>query len=128
LKLIKSIEALLGWKMVWDDEIGVSTSLSPKFSNVSVPYRALIPAGLDGVLAAGRHIASDANSHTFLREIPQCWMTGQAAGIAAALAADSGQQPRDVDARNIQRALLKQGAYLSPTVEAVTRVALSAAE
>jgi hypothetical protein len=55
-------------------------------------------------------------------------MTGQAAGIAAALAAESGRQPRDVDARNIQRALLKQGAYLSPTVEAATRVALSAAE
>jgi hypothetical protein len=119
-----------GWVagIVWDDEIGVSTSLSPKFPNVSVPYRALIPAGLDGVLAAGRHIASDANSHTFLREIPQCWMTGQAAGIAAALAADSGRQPREVDARKIQSALLKQGAYLSSTVEAATRVAVSAAE
>ena len=113
---------------VWDDEIGVSTSLSPKFPNVSVPYGALVPVGLDGVLAAGRHIASDANSHTFLREIPQCWMTGQAAGIAAALAADCGQHPRNIDPRKIQRVLLKHGAYLSPTVEASTKVALSAAE
>jgi len=55
-------------------------------------------------------------------------MTGQAAGIAAALAADSGRQPREVDARKIQSALLKQGAYLSSTVEAATRVAVSAAE
>jgi len=113
---------------VWDDEIGVSTSLSPKFPNVSVPYGALVPAGIEGALAAGRHISSDANSHTFLREIPQCWMTGQAAGIAAALAAGSGRLPRDVDVREIQRALLKQGANLSPTVEAATKVALSAAE
>jgi hypothetical protein len=113
---------------VWDDEIGVSTSLSPKFSNVSVPYGALVPTGLNGVLAAGRHISSDANSHTFLREIPQCWMTGQAAGIAAALAANSGLQPRNVDPRKIQRELLKQGVYLSPAVEAAVNNALTAAE
>ncbi len=75
---------------VWDDEIGVSTSLSPKFPNISVPYGALIPSELDNILGAGRHVACDASSHTFLREIPQCWMTGQAAGIAAALAAGSG--------------------------------------
>ena len=82
---------------VWDDEIGVSTSLSPKFPNISVPYGALIPAELDNILGAGRHVACDASSHTFLREIPQCWLTGQAAGIAAALAAGSGRRPRDVD-------------------------------
>ena len=82
---------------VWDDEIGVSTSLSPKFPNISVPYGALIPAELDNILGAGRHVACDASSHTFLREIPQCWLTGQAAGIAAALAAGAGKRPRDVD-------------------------------
>jgi hypothetical protein len=113
---------------VWDDEIGVSTSLSPKFANVSVPYGALVPAGLDGVLAAGRHIASDANSHTFLREIPQCWMTGQAAGVAAALAANSGTEPRNLDRTSIQRELLKQGVYLSPAVAAAANGALTAAE
>ena len=80
---------------VWDDEIGVSTSLSPKFPNISVPYGALVPAELDNILGAGRHVACDASSHTFLREIPQCWLTGQAAGIAAALAASAGKTPRD---------------------------------
>ena len=84
---------------VWDDEIGVSTSLSPKFPNISVPYGALVPAELDNILGAGRHVACDASSHTFLREIPQCWLTGQAAGIAAALAASAGKRPRDVDAQ-----------------------------
>src|SRR5262249_53980349 len=65
------------------DEIGVSPSLSPKFPSISVPYGALVPAELDGILGAGRHVSCDASSHTFLREIPQCWLTGQAAGIAA---------------------------------------------
>ena len=113
---------------VWDDEIGVSTSLAPKFPNISVPYGALVPSGIDGVLGAGRHIACDTNSHSFLREIPQCWMTGQAAGIAAALAADSGTRPRDLDPRVIQRELLAQDAYLSPSIERLARPASNAAE
>ncbi len=113
---------------VWDDEIGVSTSLSPKFPNISVPYGALVPTGIDGVLGAGRHIACDTNSHSFLREIPQCWMTGQAAGIAAALAAGSGTRPRDLDPRLIQRELLGQGAYLSPSIEALAAPTSNAAE
>ena len=45
-------------------------------------------------LAAGRHVSSDASSHGFMREIPQCWLTGQAAGAAAAVAANAGVQPR----------------------------------
>ena len=103
---------------VWADEIGVSTSLAPKWKNISVPYASLIPSGLDGMLGAGRHVACDASSHTFLREIPQCWLTGQAAGVAGALAANAGKQPRQLDASLVQRELLKQGAYLSPSVVA----------
>jgi FAD dependent oxidoreductase len=111
----------------WDDEIGVSTSLSPKFPNISVPYGALVPEKLDNILGAGRHVACDASSHTFLREIPQCWLTGQAAGVAAALAAAAGLAPRDLAVRAIQRELLDQGAYLSPTIAAAIAPA-SAAE
>jgi hypothetical protein len=101
----------------WDDEIGVSTSLSPNFPNVSVPYGSLLPQGLDGVLGAGRHIACDASSHSFLREVPQCWLTGQAAGVAAALAVGSAQEPRQLAPRLIQAELLRQGTYLSPAIE-----------
>jgi hypothetical protein len=103
---------------VWDDEIGVSTSLSPAIPNISVPYGALVPVGLAGVLGAGRHVACDASSHSFLREIPQCWLTGQAAGVAAALAAGSGTAPGALSPRLIQRELLRQGAYLSPSIAA----------
>lgn len=114
---------------VFDDEIGVSPSLSPKIPNISVPYGALVPEGLDGILGAGRHLACDPSSHTFLREIPQCWLTGQAAGVAAALAAGSGVQPRQVAARAIQRELLRQGAYLSPAAAtAAAPVSVAVAE
>ena len=106
---------------VFDDEIGVSPSLSPKFPNISVPYGALLPQGLDNILGAGRHIACDPSSHSFLREIPQCWLTGQAAGVAAALAAASGRRPRGLDVTAIQRELLRQGAYLSPAITATAQ-------
>ena len=111
---------------VWDDEIGVSPPLSPKFPNVSVPYGSLVPVTLDGVLGAGRHVACDASSHSFLREVPQCWMTGQAAGVAAALAVNGRIEPRAVDVRAIQRELLRQGAYLSPSIATATGLATAA--
>lgn len=103
----------------WDgrvhaDEIGVSPSLAPKFPNVSIPYGALVPTRLDGLLAPGRHLSCDATSHSFLREIPQCWLSGQGAGIAAALAAGAAIAPRDVAAADIQAALRRQGAFLNP--------------
>ena len=100
------------------DEIGVSPSLAPKYPVVSVPYGALVPRELDGLLVAGRAVSCDATSHSFLREIPQCWMTGQAAGVAAALAANAAMKPRDVPIGSLQEALSRQGALLRSVVAA----------
>ena len=94
------------------DEVGVSPSVSPKFPVISVPYGALVPARLNGLLAAGRHISCDANSHGFMREIPQCWLTGQAAGAAAGVAANHGVEPRAVDIAELQDTLRSQGAHV----------------
>ncbi len=110
-------------------EVGVSPSVSPKFPVISVPYGALVPRRLDGLLACGRHVSCDANSHGFLREIPQCWLTGQAAGAAAALAALAGVQPRAVDITQLQETLRGQGVFLqaqdadaaAPRAQAVAR-------
>jgi len=100
------------------DEIGVSPSLAPKLPPVSVPYGCLLPRTLDGLLAAGRHVSSDAASHSFLREIPQCWLTGQAAGAAAGLAAGLGVAPRAVPIGRLQMELLRQGAFLRTPAQA----------
>jgi hypothetical protein len=98
--------------MIHTDEIGVTPSVSPKFPNISVPYGALVTARLDGLLAAGRHVSCDPSSHGFMREIPQCWLTGHAAGVAAAVSADSGVQPRSVDVSKVQSVLAEQGAFV----------------
>ncbi len=113
---LKGVDAVL--RSRWEqgtalpDEVGVTPSVNPKFPNISVPYGALVPEQLDGLLACGRHISCDKNSHGFMREIPQCWITGQAAGTAAALAAAGGVQPRGVEVAALQAALAAQGVYL----------------
>lgn len=112
---------------VFADEIGVSPSLGPQFPNISIPYGCLVPERLDGILAAGRHIACDSNSHAFLREIPQCWVTGQAAGVAAAVAANSGVRPRDVDVGAVQKELLRQGAFVRDGVAETEQIVVEAA-
>jgi len=101
------------------DEIGVSPSLAPQLPPVSVPYGCLLPRTLDGLLAAGRHVSCDAASHSFLREIPQCWLTGQAAGAAAGLAANLRVAPRAVPIGRLQAELLRQGAFVRMPAEAV---------
>lgn len=109
------------------DEIGVTPAVSPKFPNISIPYGALVPQALDGLLACGRHISCDRNSHGFMREIPQCWITGQAAGVAAALAVRNGVQPRAVDIHELQQALQAQGVFLRPGAQAETAAAVERA-
>jgi hypothetical protein len=95
-----------------DDEIGVCPAYSPKDPNVSIPLGCLIPKSLENLLVAGRNLSCDAASHTFLREIPVCWVMGQAAGIAAALSVAAGVQPRRVNVAHVQQELRRQGAYL----------------
>jgi len=48
-----------------------------------------------------------------MREIPQCWLTGHAAGAAAAIATNRGIAPRQVDISELRGLLRKQGAFLS---------------
>ena len=96
------------------DEIGVSPPLSPKFGNVSVPYGAIVPRDIEGLLAPGRHLSSDMTSHSFMREIPQCWLTGHAAGVAAAIAADRGLPLARVPIGELRQLLTAQGAYFGP--------------
>ncbi len=50
-----------------------------------VPYRALIPLGVENLLVAGRCISCDREAQSSIRVIPGCFLTGQAAGAAAAM-------------------------------------------
>lgn len=62
-----------------------------------IPYRSLVPQGLDNVLVAGRCLSADRAVQSSVRVMPGCFITGQAAGVAAAIVAESGQSTRQIE-------------------------------
>ena len=96
----------------YEDSIGLCPGLTPAFPTLEIPYRSLVPVRMDGMLAAGRNSSCDTRAHAALREIPECWVMGQAAGVAAAMAVNAGIQPRDVPVPALQSRLEKQGAII----------------
>jgi hypothetical protein len=74
-----------------------------------IPYRCLVPNGVEQMLVAGRCISADHLAHGRSRNMPACMATGQAAGIAAAVAIDTNTSVRDVSVKKIQEILAGLG-------------------
>ena len=77
-----------------------------------VPYRILLPAALNNVLICGRCVSTDRHLYASLRVIPGSYITGQAAGIAAAIAAESRCEPRRIDIGSLRSRLSALGVYM----------------
>ena len=69
---------------------------------VEIPYRAILPQKVEGLLCPGRHLSADNVAIDWLNLIPQCVGTGQAAGVAAAAAVADGCAARDVNIKKVQ--------------------------
>ena len=78
----------------------------------TVPLRALIPKGSKNLLVAGRCLSCDRLANSGLRVQAACMATGQAAGAAAALAAQRGVTPGQVPIGEIRALLTAQGAIV----------------
>jgi len=93
------------------DVIGYSGTYAnaPEFQ---IPYGSLVPSKVENVLAAGRCISAEFDVADITRLIPVCWVTGQAAGLAAALCIQDKCKPRNVSVTKLQNLLHQQGAYL----------------
>jgi len=81
-------------------------------SYYGVPYRSLIPLGIDGLLLAGRCISADSTAAGAIRVMPPCMAMGQAAGTAAAMAAKQNIPVRDVEISLLQEQLKNNGVCL----------------
>ena len=77
-----------------------------------IPYRVLVVKGLRNLLVAGRCVSADRYVQSSLRVMPGCYITGQAAGVAAAIASEIGGAVRHIDVRRLQRQLQDMGGYL----------------
>jgi hypothetical protein len=74
------------------------------------PYRAMLPKQIEQLVVAGRHYSATPQAQKASREIPPCMAMGEAAGVAAAVALNSGRLVRDVDIEAVRRQLRSQGA------------------
>ena len=74
-----------------------------------VPYGSLVPQKIENLLVAGRCISAQQDAMVQLRLIPVCLVTGEAVGIAAAIASENGITPRQVDVSLLQKTLMSQG-------------------
>ncbi|MFC1603576.1 FAD-dependent oxidoreductase [Planctomycetota bacterium] len=78
-----------------------------------VPYRAIIPKKLDGLLMAGRCISATHVAASAGKSMGNCVATGHAAGLAAAMSTKKRYMPRELNVRQLQDTLQKDGVDLT---------------
>jgi hypothetical protein len=77
-----------------------------------VPYRMLLPRGVENLLVAGRCVSADRVACGSIRQQAGCLVTGQGAGVAAALAGKANLTPRALPYGQLRAELTKQGVVL----------------
>lgn len=78
-----------------------------------VPYRALVPKGIGNLLVAGRAIGGDRISHAAVRNMMCCAVSGQGAGVAAAISLRTGEPFDRLDVAAVRQELERQGARIA---------------
>jgi 2-polyprenyl-6-methoxyphenol hydroxylase-like FAD-dependent oxidoreductase len=95
-----------------DDVIAITGHWTKYEALYHIPYRSLLTSEFSNLLVAGRCISVDHRTHHATKEIPACMATGEAAGVAAAIAVSSSIEPAEVNVEQIQHRLISQGAIL----------------
>ena len=96
----------------YDDCIGLGGADSADHHAWEIPLGALVPKKTDNLLTAGRSACFDTKMSDLVRLIPNCWVSGQGAGVAAACAVQQECAVRSVDYENVRRLLLDQNVCL----------------
>ena len=103
----------------WPLEMHVANDVKwvwPDIPNVRgfnhLPYRMIVPTKMDNLLVAGRCASMTHEGQSAARVTGACFVMGQAAGTAAALANRADTIPRTLDVQALQQALERDGAYL----------------
>jgi len=73
-----------------------------------IPYRSLVPLKVDGLLTAGRALSATHEAAASARVMSPCFVTGQAAGTAAAMAVKEKTVPRRVSGAQLKETLASQ--------------------
>ncbi len=76
---------------------------------VQIPYGIILPKQVGNLLVAGRCVSADKISFAATRQMMCCTVTGQGAGVAAAVSVKTGVECRAVNINQVQKSLEKQG-------------------
>ncbi|MBQ8756549.1 MAG: FAD-dependent oxidoreductase [Lentisphaeria bacterium] len=97
----------------FDDSIGMTGDWRNAGPVWEIPFRSLYTqSGPENLIAAGRCTGADGDAWEITRVIPSAALTGQAAGMAAALALDSGSSIQKTDVAKLQKSLADAGVLL----------------
>jgi len=103
----------------WPMEVHVAGDVIFKFPPIpqsrgfnELPYRMLLPQGIDNLLVAGRCASMTHDGQSAARVSGACFAMGEAAGSAAALALSGNTIPRDIALEKLQQALKQQGGFI----------------
>ena len=87
-----------------------------------IPYRCLVPEGFRNLLVAGRCISVDSTAHASSRNMGACLVSGEAVGIAAAMAADRNSDVPALPVSDLQEEIRARGGFIdSPPSEGELR-------
>lgn len=87
------------------DAIGRGNDFRQRDLSYDIPYGTLVPEKLEGLVTCGRCISCTHEALEPIREIHVCWVSGEGAGLAAAMAVEAGIQPREVRVVELQERL-----------------------
>ncbi len=93
----------------FDDSVSAICDFERRDFLYEVPLRCLCRNGFDNLITAGRSASGVGYGWDILRVIPPAIVTGQAAGVAAAMALDTGKPVWGVDIKSLQDTLSKDG-------------------
>ena len=96
----------------FEDCVGIGGAWHGDHIGWQIPYRSLVPKNVENIITAGRSLSAEPLMSDVVRVIPNCWVSGHAAGVASALAVKSDVLARNVSIPDVQKTLLEQKAYL----------------
>lgn len=96
----------------FDDSISALNDFEHRHFLYEIPYRVMVKKGFDNLIAAGRITSGDGYGWDLLRVIPPAIITGQAAGVAAAIAIDDKKAVCDIDITKLQKILKSQNVMI----------------
>lgn len=106
----RKFEDVIAWRSGYLDLMGYKFT---KMKVHDVPYRAILPEKVDGLLTAGRCISATHVAMAAGKSMGNCVATGHAAGLAAAMSVSKGIMPRELKVARLQDALGKDDVDLN---------------